>query len=82
MMTMASMYMGSVVTSLFTQTRADQEVLMYGTITGELGVLSPMNTNVDVLTRLESLMMNDASPVCRVIDDYHSLFLPVKVGEG
>ena len=74
----AATYMGAIVTSLFIQKAENQNVLMYGTITGEIGVFIPMS-NLDLLVQLESFMMNDISPVCRIVDDYHSLYLPSSV---
>ena len=78
MSVIASTYMGAIVTSLFVQRAENQNVLMYGTITGEIGVFIPM-TSLGLLVQLESFMMNNVSPVCRIVDDYHSLFLPSSV---
>ena len=83
MSTIASMYMGSVVTSLFVQRFSrNTDILMYATITGEIGALSPIDNvkKVEALLELESHMMNDASLVCRIVDDYRSYYLPSIVG--
>ena len=79
MFIIASMYMGSLVTSLFVQRFSkNTDTLMYSTITGEIGALSPIDNakKVEALLELESHMISDASLVCRVVDDYRSYYLP------
>ena len=84
MSVVASLYVGSLITSLCMQRFSrSTDVLLYSTITGEIGALMPLDSvkKVETLLTLESHMMSDASPVCRVVDDYRSYFLPSVVGE-
>ena len=84
MSVVASLYVGSLITSLCMQRFSrSTDVLLYATITGEIGALMPLDsvTKVETLLTLESHMMSDASPVCRIVDDYRSYYLPSVVRE-
>lgn len=84
MSVVASIYVGSLITSLCMQRFSrSTDVLLYATITGEIGALTPLDSvkKVETLMTLESHMMSDASPVCRVVDDYRSYYVPSVVRE-
>ena len=84
MSVVASLYVGSLITSLCMQRFSrSTDVLLYATITGEIGALMPLDSvkKVETLLTLESHMMSDASPVCRIVDDYRSYYLPSVVRE-
>ena len=84
---LVSFYAGAVVTSLFKQTlqQGKKELLVYATIYGTIGSLTPV-ASVEVLetvVALESIIIGrEISLVGRNVDDYRSLYLPSTVGSG
>lgn len=80
---LVSFYAGAIVTSLFKQTlQQGKELLVYATIYGTIGSLTPV-ASVEVLetvVALESIIIGKGiSLVGRNVDDYRSLYLPSTV---
>ena len=83
---LASFYVGAVVTSIFKQTvkNGNKDVLIYSTIYGDIGSLSPieMMDTLETLVALESIIIGKGiSLVGRNVDDFRSMFLPAVVGK-
>lgn len=85
----SAFYMGEVVTSLFKQASGKAsgkaDVLMYSTINGAIGCLSPVDDleKLKTLVAMESLIIGrGVSLVGRIVDDFRSSFVPSLVGEG
>ncbi|CBK20662.2 uncharacterized protein [Blastocystis hominis] len=73
-------YAGAIVTSLFKQTlQQGKELLVYATIYGTIGSLTPIASieTLETVVALESIIIGKGiSLVGRNVDDYRSLFLP------
>ena len=85
----SAFYVGEVVTSLFKQASGKAsgkaDVLMYSTINGAIGCLSPVDDleKLKTLVAMESLIIGrGVSLVGRIVDDFRSSFVPSLVGEG
>ena len=72
-------YAGAIVTSLFKQTlQQGKELLVYATIYGTIGSLTPIASieTLETVVALESIIIGKGiSLVGRNVDDYRSLFL-------
>ena len=82
-------YIGEVVTTLFKQASekasGKADVLMYSTINGAIGCLTPVDDleKLKTIVAMESLIIGrGVSLVGRIVDDFRSSFVPSIVGEG
>lgn len=81
-------YVGEVVTTLFMQASekasGKADVLMYSTINGTIGCLSPVDDldKLKTIVAMESLIIGrGVSLVGRIVDDFRSSFVPSIVRE-